>query len=145
MTDILIILCLIFLNGIFAMAELAIASAKCLRLEESARNGSAGARVAIELADNPSGFLSTVQIGITLISIFNGAFGEASLTARRTPWLAQVPPLAPYAREAALAGVIFGITFASLVFGERVPRASPCSIPSGSRCWWRVRSSACRA
>ena len=123
MTDVLIILCLILLNGVFAMAELAIASAKRLRLEEWARNGSEGARVAIDLADNPSAFLSTVQIGITLISIFNGAFGEASLTERLAPWLAQVPALAPYARALALAVVIVGITFASLVFGELVPKS----------------------
>ena len=123
MADLLVILCLILLNGVFAMAELAIASAKRLRLEELSRNGSSGARVALELADNPSGFLSTVQIGITLISIFNGAFGEASLTARLAPWLSQFPPLAPYARETALVIVIFGITFASLVFGELVPKS----------------------
>ncbi len=123
MTDLLIILALILLNGVFAMAELAIASAKRLRLEESERNGSAGARVALDLADNPSTFLSTVQISITLISIFNGAFGEASLTARLAPWLAQVPALAPYAREAALAVVIAGITFMSLIFGELVPKS----------------------
>lgn len=123
MTDILIILALILLNGVFAMAELAIASAKRLRLEDSAGKGSHGARVALELADNPSTFLSTVQIGITLISIFNGAFGEASLTERLAPWLAQLPPLAPYARPAALAVVIVGITFASLIFGELVPKS----------------------
>jgi putative hemolysin len=75
MTDILIIFALILLNGVFAMAELAIASSKRLRLQEQSGQGSAGARVALELADNPSGFLSTVQVGITLISIFNGAFG----------------------------------------------------------------------
>ena len=123
MTDVLIILALILLNGVFAMAELAIASAKRLRLEESARSGSAGARVALELADNPSAFLSTVQIGITLIGIFNGAFGEASLSARLAPWLARLPPLAPYASEAALAVVIVGITFVSLIFGELVPKS----------------------
>ncbi len=105
------------------MAELAIASAKRLRLEESAHKGSSGARVAIELAENPSAFLSTVQIGITLISIFNGAFGEASLTARLAPLLAEFPPLAPYARPTAVAVVIVGITFASLVFGELVPKS----------------------
>lgn len=122
MTDLLIILALILLNGVFAMSELAIASAKRLRLEEAAQGGSAGARAALALADEPSAFLSTVQVGITLISIFNGAFGEASLTDRLAPLLAGVTPLAPYARVLALGIVIVGITFASIILGELVPK-----------------------
>lgn len=123
MIDVLIILVLILLNGVFAMAELAIASSKRLRLQEQAGQGSDGARVALELADNPSSFLSTVQVGITLIGIFNGAFGEASLAGRLAHWLATFAPLAPYARGAALGVVIVGITLASIVFGELVPKS----------------------
>lgn len=122
MTDVFIIFALILLNGVFAMAELSIASAKRLRLEESSRAGNAGARVALQLADEPSAFLSTVQVGITLISIFNGAFGEASLVARLAPQLAAIGPLAPYARPLALGIVIVGITFMSIIFGELVPK-----------------------
>ncbi|MES2900742.1 MAG: hemolysin family protein [Pseudomonadota bacterium] len=122
MSDILIILALILLNGIFAMAELALASARRLRLEEASQQGKQGARVALALADEPSSFLSTVQVGITLISIFNGAFGEASLTERLAPQLATVPLLAPYARSLALAIVIVSITFVSIVLGELVPK-----------------------
>ncbi len=122
MSELLIILALILLNGVFSMAELAIASARRLRLEQSSRDGNAGARVALELADEPSSFLSTVQVGITVISIFNGAFGEASLTERLAPQLASVEPLAPYARPLALAIVILGITFVSIVLGELVPK-----------------------
>ena len=129
MTDVLIIFALILLNGVFAMAELAIASAKRLRLEEAARGGSAGAKVALQLADEPSAFLSTVQIGITLVSIFNGAFGEASLTDQLAPVLAKWQPLAPYARTVALAVVIIGITFASLIFGELVPKRIAMQFP----------------
>src|SRR5437764_15140643 len=88
MADILIILALIVLNGIFALAELAIVSARRLRLERMALEGNAGADTAIRLADDPSRFLSTVQVGMTLIGIFNGAFGESSLTARLTPVIA---------------------------------------------------------
>src|SRR5687767_3619187 len=118
MTDILIILVLILLNGVFAMSELALVSAKRLRLERLADEGSHGARTALDLADHPSHFLSTVQVGITLIGIFNGAYGEASLVTRLAPELATVPLIAPYARELALAIVVIGITFASIILGE---------------------------
>jgi putative hemolysin len=121
-TDILIIFVLILLNGVFSTAELAIASAKKLRLEESARHGSAGARVALDLAARPSDFLSTIQIGITLISIFNGAFGEKSLSAQLGHQLAAFPLIKPYADVLALIVVIGSITVASIVFGELVPK-----------------------
>jgi putative hemolysin len=122
MADILIILALILLNGIFAMSELAVVSAKRLRLEKMAHDGSAGAPTAIALSDDPSRFLSTVQVGITLISIFNGAFGEASLVARLAPSLAATGIPEEYARPAALTVVVIGITFASIVLGELVPK-----------------------
>jgi putative hemolysin len=122
MADIFIILALIILNGIFSMSELAVVSAKRLRLEKMASGGSAGAGTALALADDPSRFLSTVQVGITLISIFNGAFGEASLTARLTPALAGYGVPGDYARSAALTVVVVGITFASIVLGELVPK-----------------------
>jgi hypothetical protein len=89
--DILIILGLILLNGVFAMAELALVSAKRVRLEKR--------------ADDPSAMLSTVQVGITLISIFNGAFGEASLVSGLQPHLAAVAPRAPYACQCQCAGL----------------------------------------
>lgn len=129
MTNLLIILALILLNGVFAMSELAIASAKRLRLEEAARGGSDGARAALALADEPSAFLSTVQVGITLISIFNGAFGEASLTDRLAPLLAGVAALAPYARALSLGIVIIGITFVSIILGELVPKRIAMQYP----------------
>ena len=74
--NLLIILVLILINGIFAMSEIAVVSAKRARLQRLAANGSAGAKAAIELANNPSAFFSTVQTGITLIGVFNGAYGE---------------------------------------------------------------------
>lgn len=120
--DLVIILGLILLNGVFAMSELAVVSSRRLRLERLSENGSRGATAALQLADSPSHFLSTVQVGITLIGIFNGAFGEASLVARLTPQLAEVPVIGPYARELALGVVVLGITFASIVFGELVPK-----------------------
>ena len=120
--DLLIILGLILLNGVFAMSELAVVSSKRIRLEKLSENGSRGARAALHLADSPSSFLSTVQVGITLIGIFNGAFGEASLVERLTPSIAAFSAIALYAREIALAIVVIGITFASIVLGELVPK-----------------------
>lgn len=120
--ELLIILGLILLNGIFAMSELAVVSSKRLRLEKLAENGSRGARTALQLSDNPSRFFSTVQVGITLIGIFNGAFGEASLVDKLAPTVQSIPALADYAREIALGIVVVGITFASIVLGELVPK-----------------------
>lgn len=122
MGDILIIAALILLNGVFSMSELALVSARRLRLEKLSAEGHRGAGAALALADDPGRFLSTIQVGITLISIFNGAFGEASLVSRLAPRLEGVPGIGPYAQEAALAVVVFGITVASIIFGELVPK-----------------------
>ena len=122
MADLVIILVLILLNGMFAMSELAVVNAKRLRLEKLAEEGRRGARTALALHDDPSRLLSTVQVGITLIGIFNGAFGEASLTARLTPALAGMGVPDGYARPVALAIVVAGITFFSIVLGELVPK-----------------------
>lgn len=127
--DILIILGLILLNGVFAMSELAVVSSKRIRLEKLSENGNQGARAALQLADSPSRFLSTVQIGITLIGIFNGAFGEASLVSRLTPEIAGIPSLSPYAEELALGIVVVSITFASIVLGELVPKRIAMQYP----------------
>lgn len=120
--DILIILGLILVNGVFAMSEIAIVTSKRIRLHKLAENGSRGAQAALDLSDSPSRFLSTIQVGITLIGIFNGAFGEASLVAALTPELATIQLIAPYAREISLATVVVGLTFASLILGELVPK-----------------------
>jgi putative hemolysin len=122
MADIIIILALILLNGIFAMSELAVVSAKRMRLEKMALEGSSGAHTALTLNDDPSRFLSTVQVGITLIGIFNGAFGEASLVARLAPGIAALGIPEYYARPIALAVVVVAITFVSIVLGELVPK-----------------------
>lgn len=120
--DLVIIVGLILLNGVFAMSELALVSARRLRLERLAENGSRGARAALQLSDSPSHFLSTVQVGITVIGIFNGAIGEASLVARLSPQLSNLPWIGAYSREVSLAVVVLGITFASIIFGELVPK-----------------------
>jgi putative hemolysin len=129
MSDVLIILALIILNGIFSMSELAVVTARRMRLEKLSAEGSRGARAALELADDPSRFLSTIQIGITLISIFNGAFGEASLAARLSRWLAASGMAESYAHQVALAIVVVGITVASILFGELVPKRIAIQYP----------------
>ena len=120
--DVLIILALIALNGVFAMSELAIVSARKARLEAMARTGRRGARAAILLASDPGKFLSTVQIGITLIGIIAGAYSGASLG---TPVAARLQPLGlseASAHTLALTLVIGLTTYASLIIGELVPK-----------------------
>ncbi|MFJ7567501.1 hemolysin family protein [Herminiimonas sp. NPDC097707] len=127
--DILIILGLILVNGVFAMSEIAIVTSKRIRLQKLVENGSRGAKAALDLSDSPSRFLSTIQVGITLIGIFNGAFGEASLVERLTPEIALIPVLSMYAREIALGIVVVGITFGSLILGELVPKRIAMQYP----------------
>ena len=120
--DVLVIAALIALNGVFAMSELAIVSARKARLEAMARSGKHGARAAIVLQSDPSKFLSTVQIGITLIGIVAGAYSGSSLG---TPVAARLQALgleADIARTAALVIVIGLTTYASLIVGELVPK-----------------------
>ncbi|MCW6532340.1 MULTISPECIES: hemolysin family protein [Sphingomonas] len=120
--DVLIILALVALNGVFAMSELAIVSARKARLEAMARTGRPGARAAIALAADPGKFLSTVQIGITLIGIVAGAYSGASLghpTAARLEALG----LGHNAAENLGFALVIGLTtFASLIVGELVPK-----------------------
>jgi putative hemolysin len=135
MADVLIILALILLNGALSMSELAIVSARRMRLEKLAADGSSGARVALHLAEEPSRFLSTVQVGITLISIFNGAFGEASLAARLGTRLAAAGIETQYAHELALAIVVVLITLATILFGELVPKRIAFQYPETMAIW----------
>lgn len=127
--DILIIFGLILLNGLFAMSEIAVVSSKRIRLQKLAENGSRGAKAAMDLADSPSRFFSTIQVGITLIGIFNGAFGEAALVDRLTPSIAAFSLLEEYAREISLALIVIGITFMSLIFGELLPKRIAMQYP----------------
>ena len=121
--EILIILLLIVLNGFFAMAELAVVSSRKARLRQMADAGQRGAATALQLAEHPGRFLSTVQIGITLIGIFAGAFGGATLADKLDAWLtATFPALVPYSSELALGLVVAMITYLSLIIGELVPK-----------------------
>ena len=121
-TDLAIIIALVVLNGVFAMSELAIVSAKTSTLEAKAEAGSSAARIAIGLAANPGKFLSTVQIGITLIGIINGAYSGASLGGPVGERLAALGLPAEYADDFGFAVVIAFTTYISLIIGELVPK-----------------------
>lgn len=120
--EIVLILALILLNGVFAMSEMALVSARKSRLEQRATEGNRGAARALYLTGNQTRFLSTVQVGITAIGVLAGAYGGASLAAHLDIWLERFPRMAEYSEGLALAAVVACITFLSLVFGELVPK-----------------------
>ena len=120
--EISLILVLILLNGLFAMSETALVSARRIRLRQRAEAGDRGARSALELAASPNRFLSTVQIGISLIGVLAGAFGGATLAEPLAKTLRTVPALAPYAGPVAFGAVVLAITYLSLILGELVPK-----------------------
>ncbi len=120
--EILIIIGLILLNGLFAMAELALVAARTSRLQERAMQGSSGALTALRLKDKPEQFLSTIQIGITLIGVLTGAFGGASVAQLLSGHLRGIPLLAPYAEGLSVGIVVVIITYLTLIFGELAPK-----------------------
>lgn len=129
--EIMVIFLLLVVNGVFAMAEIAVVSSRKARLRRLADQGSSKARIALELAESPNRFLSTVQIGITLVGIFAGAFGGATLTTELAQPIHQVSFLSSYADKIALGLVVVGITYFSLVLGELVPKRFGLSNPEG--------------
>jgi putative hemolysin len=122
MTEVIIILFLLTLNGIFAMAEIALVSARRARLQQRAKEGDRGSAKALKLMEKPERFLSTVQVGITLVGVFSGAYGGASLSGYLTPFFTQLTGQAEYADEIAFATVVAAITYLSLIIGELVPK-----------------------
>lgn len=118
----LTILLLILLNGILAMSEMALVASRRARLRERVRAGDRSAAVALELHNSPNVFLSTVQIGITLVGVLLGAVGERAVASDIAAILAPIPPLSAYSDALALGIVVIAITYASLVLGELVPK-----------------------
>jgi len=110
------------LNGILAMSETAVVSARRARLRRAAETGDERAEAALQLADDPTQFLATIQIGITMIGIVAGAFGEATLARVIASALSGLPALQPYADAIAITVVVLGVTYVSLVVGELVPK-----------------------
>jgi putative hemolysin len=121
-TEILIVVCLTILNGVLAMSELAVVSSRTIRLKMMADQGNKSAAMAMRLAENPGRFLSTVQIGITLVGVLSGAFSGATLGARLAGWL-ETQGLSPALSDGLGVGtVVVAITYLSLIVGELVPK-----------------------
>jgi putative hemolysin len=120
--EIVIIFILILANGFFAASEIAVVQARKGRLEHSADAGNAAAKAALRLAEDPSRFLSTVQIGITVFGTFAAVFGGAGLSERIAGAVASIPLLAPYAETVGAGVVALAISYLSLIVGELVPK-----------------------
>lgn len=127
--EILVIIILTLVNGFFSLCEIALVSVKPSRIQALADKGSSRAQTILKLLANPEGFLSSVQVGITLIGIVSGAYGGAALTDDLQTVLAGWPSLAPYAHNVALVVVIGGITYFTIVVGELVPKTVAMSDP----------------
>lgn len=121
--ELLIIFILTFLNGFFALSEIALVSVKKSRIEHLAAKGSSRAKIILKLLENPENFLSSVQVGITLIGIISGAYGGATLTDDMEGYLSSFSFLQPYVHDMSLVIVIGGITYFSIVIGELVPKS----------------------
>ena len=127
--EIVIILFLIFLNGIFAMSEIAMVSSRKSRLETAAKRGDKASKMALELSRNPGKFLSTVQIGITLIGILTGIYSGEKIEDDLVAYLNQYVLLRQYSETIAISVIVVTLTFFSLVLGELVPKRIGLSMP----------------
>ena len=127
--EIIIILILVLLNGVFAMSELALVSSRKFKLESSKKKGSTGAKTALELSENPTRFLSTIQIGITVIGIFLGVYSGENLTNDVLEFLNKFEFLKPYSSEIATALIVIFITYLSIVLGELLPKRIGMTFP----------------
>ena len=133
--ELAIILLLVLANGVFAMSEIAVVAARKVRLQQRAEDGDERAKAALELAHDPEKFLSTVQVGITLVGVLAGAYGGARLAQPLSEPIARVPQLAPYANNIALGVVVTVITVLSLIVGELVPKRIALNSPEAIASW----------
>jgi len=129
MGEFAILLVLFLVNGVFSMSEIALVSARKTRLEHEAMRGDLRARAALALVNSPNRFLSTVQIGITLIGILTGIYSGENITEDLEAKLLRLPLLAPYAHTLAVTGVVIAVTFFSLILGELVPKRIGLTYP----------------
>lgn len=132
--EIAVVVLLICINGLLAMSELAVVSSRPVRLKAMAERGHSGAATAVRLASNPGHFLSTVQIGITLVGVLSGAFSGATLGLRLSEWLATAGVSATMAGTLGVGSVVALITYASLIIGELVPKQIALRNPEGVAC-----------
>ena len=117
-----VVLLLLVLNGLFAMSELAVVSSRRAKLQARAERGDKGAAAALRLSENPTRFLAAVQVGITLIGILSGAYGQATIAGELDHMLEKIPALHEYSELIATAVVVVLITYLSLIIGELVPK-----------------------
>ncbi len=120
--EVSLIFLLVLANGVFSMAEMAVVSSRKARLRQRSEEGSRGAAIALELSANPHDFLSTVQVGITMIGTLAGAFGGATIAEKLAVYLKQFPQLAAYADSFSITVVVLIISYLSLILGELVPK-----------------------
>ncbi|TMI85202.1 MAG: HlyC/CorC family transporter [Bacteroidetes bacterium] len=120
--DIVILLCLILLNGLFVMSEIALVSARKSRLEYLAEKGDRKAKAALDLSNNPDIFLSAAQIGITLVSILTGVYSGERFGKSLQPYVEKIEVLRPYAATIATTLIVIIVTFLSIIFGELIPK-----------------------
>ena len=133
--EIVIILLLVLANGVFAMSEISVVTARKVRLQQRSEEGDHRARLALDLAHAPEQFLSTVQVGITLVGVLAGAYGGARLSAPLAAFLAGFPVIAPYANGIALGVVVAAITTLSIILGELVPKSIGLRNPESIASW----------
>ena len=134
-TEIVVVLVLLLANGVFAMSEIAIVAARKVRLQQRADDGDRMAKAALALAIAPSQFLSTVQIGISLVGVLAGAYGGVTIAKSLQARLEQIPSVAPYAEGLALGLVVAVITYLSLIIGELVPKRIGLNHPETIASW----------
>ena len=127
--ELVIIIILILINGIFSLAEMSLVSSRRFKLETASKKGMSGAKTAIELSENPTKFLSTVRIGITLIGILLGVFSGENLTHTVAEFLGQFSLLNPYAHQIAVGIIVILVTYLSIVFGELLPKRIGMTFP----------------
>lgn len=127
--ELIIIIGLVLLNGIFAMSELSLVSSKKFKLESAKKRGSLGAKAALDLSENPTKFLSTVQIGITLIGVLLGVYSGENLTNDVKDLLLEIPLIQPYAESLAVVVIVVFITYLSIVLGELFPKRLGMTFP----------------
>lgn len=120
--EIVAIVVFILFNGVLAMSEIAIISSRKTKLQHLSKKGHSGAGVALKLAEEPNSFLSTLQIGITLVGILSGAFGGATIAEELAAFFITIPIIAPYAEAIGIGVVVLVIGYFTLIFGELVPK-----------------------
>ena len=132
--ELVLIFLLILLNGLLALSELALVSARKSKLEQQAKDGDTKARVALSLAKAPENFLSTIQIGITFVGILAGAFGGATIAESFAKYFSVFPVIAPYSESMSVVIVVICITYLSLVLGELIPKRIALNNPEKLAC-----------